>query len=185
MKIEKKLNFDNTYPDWIKNVIIRHLILSDLPQLEWDGEYKHLRQVYLNAYKNRNEGKNILWVADLPSSGVIGQVFIQLNSTRKDLADGSFCAYLYAFRIKPDFRNAGLGTRMLSVVETDLLKRNYEEITLNVAKTNEHAARFYIKLGFEIVGSEPGEWSFRDHDNKLQHVKEPAWKMTKIISNKN
>ncbi|MDO9085629.1 MAG: GNAT family N-acetyltransferase [Anaerolineaceae bacterium] len=183
MKIEKSVRPDSQSQIWINNVIVRHLIFSDLPQLEWDGEYSHLRQVYLNAYKKRNEGKYILWVADLPKSGIIGQVFIQLNSTRKDLADGYFCAYLFAFRIKADFRNAGLGTRMLSVVETDLVKRNYGEITLNVAKTNDIAIRFYNRLGFEIIGSESGEWSFRDQNNKLQHVKEPALKMIKTINN--
>lgn len=167
---------------WMEKVIIRHLIFSDLPQLEWNGEYKHLRQVYLNAYRNRNKGKNVLWVADLPQTGVIGQVFIQLNSVRKDLADGFFSAYLYAFRIKPEFRHAGLGSRIFKVVELDLIKRNFREITLNVSKTNGPAIRLYERLGFEIVGSEPGEWSFRDHENKLQNVVEPAWKMVKSIS---
>lgn len=167
---------------WVDEVIIRHLIFSDLPQLEWNGEYKHLRQVYLNAYKNRNQGKNVLWVADLPRAGIIGQVFIQLNSARKDLADGFFSAYLYAFRIKPEYRNAGLGSRIFMVVENDLVKRNFREITLNVAKVNKPAIRLYERLGFEIVGSEPGEWSFRDHENKLQNVVEPAWKMVKTIS---
>ncbi|PKO07377.1 MAG: hypothetical protein CVU41_01375 [Chloroflexi bacterium HGW-Chloroflexi-3] len=167
---------------WINKVIIRHLIFSDLPQLEWNGEYIHLRQVYLNAYKNRNQGKNVLWVADLPQVGVIGQVFIQLNSVRKDLADGFFSSYLYAFRIKPEFRNAGLGSRIIRVVENDLVKRNFREITLNVAKTNNRAILLYERLGFEIVGSEPGEWSYRDHNNKLQNVIEPAWKMVKSIS---
>ena len=167
---------------WINKVIIRHLIFSDLPQLEWNGEYKHLRQVYLNAYKFRNQGKNVLWVADLPQIGIIGQVFIQLNSVRKDLADGFFSAYLFAFRIKSDYRNAGLGTRVFSVIENDLVKRNFREITLNVAKGNQQAIRLYERLGFEIVGFEPGEWSYRDHDDKLQHVVEPAWKMIKSIS---
>lgn len=177
------IQFNQTYSYlWIEKVIIRHLIFSDLPQLEWNGEYKHLRQVYLNAYKNRNQGKNVLWVADLPLSGVIGQVFIQLNSTRKDLADGFFSAYLYAFRIKPEFRNAGLGSRILNVVEKDLIKRNFREITLNVAKTNIAAIRLYERLGFEIAGSEPGEWSYRDHNNELRNVVEPAWKMIKSIS---
>ncbi len=167
--------------DWIHQVIIRHLIFSDLPHLEWNGEYRHLRQVYLNAYRNRNQGKNVLWVADLPKRGVIGQIFIQLNSSRKDLADGLYSAYLFAFRIKPEYRNSGLGTRLVSVVEKDLLKRNFHEINLNVAKTNESAIRLYERLGFKIVGSDAGEWTFRDHTDKLQHVIEPAWKMVKQI----
>lgn len=168
--------------DWLNHVIIRHLIQADLPQLEWDGEYQHLRKVYGNAYQQRNAGKSVLWVADLPGKGVVGQVFIQLNSVRKDLADGFFCAYLYSFRIKSELRNSGLGTRMLKVVEKDLLKRGFHEITLNVAKTNVAAIRLYQRLGYEISGSEPGEWSFVDHENHIQHVVEPAWKMIKEIS---
>jgi ribosomal protein S18 acetylase RimI-like enzyme len=170
-----------SYPSWIDKVIIRHLIFSDLPHLEWDGEYKHLRNVYHKAYQYKNQGKNVLWVADLPHIGIIGQVFIQLNSMRKDLADGFFSAYLYAFRIKPEYRNAGLGTRMFSIVEEDLIKRKFREITLNVAKTNPDAVRLYNRMGFEIIGSESGEWSYRDDKDKLRHVSEPAWKMVKRL----
>jgi ribosomal protein S18 acetylase RimI-like enzyme len=171
----------NLQNEWLKRVIIRHLTFDDLPHLEWEGEYIHYRQVYLKAYQSRNEGKTVIWVADLPSMGIIGQVFIQLNSIRKDLADGFFCAYLYSFRIKPNYRNAGLGRLMMSVVEKDLCKRNFKEINLNVAKNNLHAIRFYRQNGFEIVDSEPGEWSFRDHNDKIRTVVEPAWKMTKIL----
>lgn len=167
--------------NWIDRVIIRHLIFDDLLQLEWGEEYKHFRQVYLKAYKNRNEGKSLIWVADLPQIGIIGQVFIQLNSARKDLADGFFCAYLYSFRIKPEYRNAGLGTRIMTIVENDLKKRNFRELTLNVAKTNIDGVRLYQKLGYEIVGSETGEWTYRDHNDDLQNIVEPAWKMVKSL----
>ena len=167
--------------NWLDHVIIRHLIYADLPQLEWGDEYKHLRQVYLRAYKSRNEGKNVLWVADLPDQGIIGQVFIQLTAARRDLADGFFCAYLYAFRIKQDYRNSGLGTRMLRIVENDLIKRRFREVSLNVARSNTAAIRMYERNGFEIVGPEPGEWSYYDHENKLRRVVEPAWKMVKSL----
>ena len=70
----------NLQNEWLKRVIIRHLTFDDLPHLEWEGEYIHYRQVYLKAYQSRNEGKTVIWVADLPSMGIIGQVFIQLNS---------------------------------------------------------------------------------------------------------
>lgn len=167
--------------DWINNVNIRHLTFEDLPELEWNGEYKHLRQVYLKAYKSSKEGRSVIWIADLPVQGVIGQVFIQLNAIRKDLADGFSCAYLYSFRIKSPYQNKGLGKRMLDVVEKDLKKRRFQEITLNVAKTNVNAIRFYHKSGFEIVDSEPGEWSYRDHNDQLQREVEPAWKMIKRL----
>jgi ribosomal protein S18 acetylase RimI-like enzyme len=168
-------------PNWLNQINIRYLTFEDLPKLEWNGEYTHLRQVYLKAYKSRKEGKSVIWVADLLEKGVIGQVFVQLNAIRKDLADGFSCAYIYSFRIKSEFRNYGLGKQMLVVVEKDLRKRRFREVTLNVAKTNINAIRFYKNNGFEISGSEPGEWSYRDHNDKLQKIVEPAWKMIKNI----
>ncbi|HSM25989.1 MAG TPA: N-acetyltransferase [Anaerolineaceae bacterium] len=181
MNKEKTQNNQPNQPDWIDHVIIRHLIYEDLPQLEWGDEYMHFRQVYLKAYKNRNEGKSLIWVADLPGEGIIGQVFIQLNSVRKDLADGFYSAYLYSFRIKPEFRNAGLGTTIMSIVENDLKKRKFRELTLNVAKENTDGIRLYQKLGYEIIGSESGEWTYRDHNNNQQNIVEPAWKMVKSL----
>ncbi|PKO18191.1 MAG: hypothetical protein CVU39_01770 [Chloroflexi bacterium HGW-Chloroflexi-10] len=168
---------------WINDIILRHLLQKDLPDLEWEGEYIHLRNVYRNAFEKAKEGKNILWVADLPGTGIIGQLFLQFNSARSDLADGYHRAYLYAFRIRPPYRNAGLGYKMLHTVELDLMNRSFWEISLNVARTNEAAIRFYQKYGFVIDGPESGEWSFRDHNNQLRQVSEPAWRMLKKIDN--
>ncbi len=53
---------------------------------------------------------------------------------------------MYAFRIRPPFRGAGLGTRMMQVMEDDLLHRGYNSITLNVGKTNYTARRLYSRL---------------------------------------
>lgn len=168
-------------PVCIDKVIFRHVLYEDLEELEWDGEYSHLRRVYASAYQRSKEGRNVLWVADHPTAGIIGQVFIQLISSRTDLADGNIRAYLYAFRIRKQYRNMGLGTKMIALVEKDLLRRGFSEITLNVSKENKLAIRLYEKVGFQIEGHESGEWTFRDQYNRLRHVVEPAWKMVKVI----
>ncbi len=166
---------------WIRNVVIRQMQESDLPALEWEGEYTHFRRMYADAFKRQQRGFSILWVADLPGFGIIGQVFIQLICDRHELADGLYRAYLYSFRIKPPFRSAGLGGRMLAVLETDLKQRHYHQITLNVAKTNTRARRMYEAHGFRVVAHEPGCWSYIDHEGNWQHVEEPAWRMEKLI----
>ena len=167
---------------WLSEVNIRPLVRSDLPQLEWDGEFAYLRKVYARAFERVLEGKSIMWVAELPDEGIIGQVFIQYISFRSDLADGINRAYLYAFRIKPAFRNNGLGTLMNNTLETHLLKKKFKEISLIVAKDNSAAIRLYKRLGYEIRGQESGEWSFRDHRNRLRHILEPGWKMVKVLN---
>ncbi len=49
---------------WVELVSFRHLRQIDLPALEWDGEYAHLRRVYAHAFEMTRTGKNCIWVAD-------------------------------------------------------------------------------------------------------------------------
>jgi ribosomal protein S18 acetylase RimI-like enzyme len=166
---------------WFESIVIRLVNMSDLPSLEWNGEYTYLRNVYKNAFERQIKGKNKLWVAEIPQVGLIGQVFVQLISARTDLANGKDRAYLYAFRIKEMFRNRGVGSKILKTVEADLLSHDFKETTLNVARDNLKAIHFYQRHAYKIVSKESGEWSFRDHNDQIQYVVEPAWKMVKRL----
>lgn len=165
----------------VDTVQIRHMEKQDLPALEWDGEFSHYRDVYKEEFLRSLNGESVLWVAETPDVGVIGQVFIQLNAARQELANGLSRAYMYALRIKPPFRNLGLGTRMIKFVEMDLVNRKYCWLTLNVGKTNYAARRLYTRLGYRVVTHEAGCWSYVDDKGITQKVDEPAWRMEKFI----
>jgi ribosomal protein S18 acetylase RimI-like enzyme len=173
--------YKNAAAEWLQKIQIRHMRRSDLPALEWNGEYKHFRRVYADAFQRFEKGSSILWVADMPGTGIIGQVFIQLNCDRPELSDGHCRAYLYSFRIKPNYRGLGLGTRILEIVEDDLRKRGFEYITLNVAKDNPEAQKLYLRHGYRIIAHEPGIWWYPDHRGDWHQVNEPAWRMEKRI----
>ncbi len=166
----------------LDNVVIRQLRKEDLPALEWDGEYRHFRNLYHDAYLKMMKGITVLWVAEHPQDGIIGQVFLQLNCDRPELADGWQRAYLFSFRIKPEYRNQGLGTRILHVLENFLLDLRYTRMTLNVSRENTDAMRLYKRCGFKIVGEEAGIWSYIDDRGVWQTVKEPSWRMEKLLS---
>jgi ribosomal protein S18 acetylase RimI-like enzyme len=168
--------------NWPALATIRHLQRGDLPALEWDGQYSHFRRVYAEAFERSLLGLTVIWVADLPPYGLIAQVFIQLKCQRPELADGGLRAYLYSFRVKPPFQNAGLGTRMMRVVELDLIERGYKMVTLNVAKDNPRARALYERLGYRVVDQDPGIWSYIDHNGRRQTMIEPAWRMEKTLS---
>ncbi len=167
--------------DWVSRVKIRPVVASDLPALEWDGEFSHFRRVYADAFQRMANGKTIMWVADLPGTGIIGQVFIQLTCDRDELADGVHRAYLYSFRIRSAYRQAGLGTRIMQVVEKDLVQRGFEYVTLNVAKANVDAQRLYFRHGYYVVASEAGIWNYPDQYGVWHRVEEPAWRMEKKL----
>jgi ribosomal protein S18 acetylase RimI-like enzyme len=168
-------------PDWLQKIQIRHIRRSDLPALEWDGEYQHFRRVYADAYARSEKGLSILWAAELIGTGIIGQVFIQLTCDRPELGDGRCRAYLYSFRIKPDYRGFGLGTKILAVVEEDLRQRGFEIITLNFAKDNPGAQRLYLRNGYKVIAHEPGIWWYPDDNGDWHQVNEPAWRMEKQL----
>ncbi|MEA5078990.1 MAG: GNAT family N-acetyltransferase [Anaerolineaceae bacterium] len=171
-------SFELDYSD----VVIRLATRADLLPMEWDGEFQHFRNVYANAYARMQKGTNLIWIAEILGTGLIGQVFVQLICDRPELADGWQRAYLYSFRIKPDFRNHGLGSLMVNVIEEFLLSRQYTRLTLNVARDNPDAIRLYKRLGFQIVAEEPGVWSYPDEKNIWHTLREPSWRMEKLLT---
>ena len=164
-------------------VIIRLLEEKDLPALEWGGEFAHFRRVYRNNFKRMQNGRMLIWLAEHRQAGVIGQVFVQLDSKgRSSLADGVNDAYVFSFRVMPEFRGMGIGTLLMQTLEADLVERGFKQVTLFVAIDNAGARRLYQKLGYELMGTDSGRWSYEDQFGQVQKVHEPSFKMSKKLA---
>ena len=160
--------------DYLARLIIRQATQSDLLALEWNGEYTHFRLLYRDIFQSSQHGEAILWVAELPETGIIGQLFVQLFSSRKELADGFQRAYIYGFRMKSEYRGYGLGTYMLKNVEIDLVNRGFQIAVLNVARENEDARLLYERQGYQVVAAEPGQWSYLDENGNRRWMRLPC-----------
>jgi len=165
----------------VEKLHIRPLLKSDLTALEWEGEFKHFRNVFVDLFEKTQKGISKAWVVVNDYDYMIGQVFLQLRSDRLELADGWNRAYLYSFRIRPNYRNIGIGTRMIKILENFLIEKGYTRITLNVARDNLNAIRLYHRLGFKIVAEEPGIWTFPDDMGEWKTIEEPSWRMEKLL----
>ena len=165
----------------MSNILFRQAIYQDLVDLEWEGEYRHYRRLYRDVFDGSLKGEAILWLAIDMDKGLIGQLFVQLKSTRLELADGGSVAYIYGFRVKDKYRSMGLGSRFLIFAESDLIRREFQYANLNVNRNNMAARRFYERMGYVVVGQESGRWSYRDHRDRLIQVNEPAWRMQKKL----
>jgi len=167
---------------WLAEATIRPLAEADLPALEWDGEFTHFRRVYARAYERSRRGHALLWVAARPPGLLLGQLFVLLNSdTDPQVADGCRRAFIHSFRVRPQFRRGGLGSRLIQWAETDLLERGFDWVSLHVARDNEPAIRFYERWGYQRVEHVSGEWSYEDHEGLTRHVVEPGWRMGKHL----
>ena len=160
---------------------IRKATREDLSALEWDGEFTHFRRLFAEAYHYTETGEAAIWVAELPYTGIIGQIFVQMESLNTALADGRTRAYIYGFRVRPAYRGAGVGSRLLQTVEVDLAHRGFRLICLNVARVNQNARRLYERFGYRVVAAEPGVWSYLDEQGRRCQVNEPAWRMEKDL----
>jgi len=161
---------------------IRTIDYEDLTDLEWDGEYTHFRRLYAHAYQQQSKGAAILWAAELPEAGIIGQAFVQLIGSRPELADGIIRAYIYSVRVRTPYRNLGIGSQIMRKAEENLIEQGFLFATLNVSKDNFKARKLYEKLGYAIIADEPGNWSYLDHRGQRRFVHEPAWRMQKKLT---
>ncbi len=164
-----------------EEIFIRPIRESDLPALEWEGEYQHFRRLYAEHYEASKAGTTLIYVAETSTGLMIGQVFLLLDSRNKDVADGRHRAYLFSFRIKPAYRNQGLGSYMLNYVENQLLLRGYIIVRLNVAQDNPKARALYERRGYQVIGLSSGVWQYQDDQGVWQTMREPAWKMIKRL----
>jgi ribosomal protein S18 acetylase RimI-like enzyme len=167
----------------LQQVFIRTAARSDLPAMEWDGELKHFRRLFADAYERVEKGDAGIWIAELPDAGLIGQLFLSLRSGRPELSDGVNRGYIYGVRVRPEYRNCGIGTQLMLAVETDLIQRGFSYATLNVGRDNPNAQRLYERLGYCVVASESGRWSYEDENSIRHDVFEPAWRMEKLLVN--
>jgi ribosomal protein S18 acetylase RimI-like enzyme len=159
---------------------IREATEKDLPSLEWEGEFSHFRLVYRRAMKEARKGRQILLVAD-HKKNIIGQLFILFNTVHADPKPVPYTGYLYSFRVKPEFRNQGIGGALIHQAEEILVERGFHRVLIGVAKINDGARRLYERHDYEIIAEDPGEWSFVDHKNQLRRIAEPTYIMEKFL----
>ncbi len=165
----------------LSDLHIRQVIRDDLPALEWEGEYTHFRRLFAEALQRSEMGEAVLWIAEIKNAGLIGQLFVHLNSQRQELADGIDRAYIYGFRVRAGYRNRGIGTRLLQVAEADLVQRGFQWVVLNVGRDNPAARRLYERSGYRVIGSDPGHWLYIDENGIRREVHEPAFRMEKVL----
>lgn len=167
---------------WLERVKIRQLNEDDLQSLEWDGQFTHYRRLYREIWRSASHGKAVMWGVELEGEGILGQLFVQLDSSRPELADGIQRAYIYGVRVKPDYQRHGLGTLLMKYAEKDLKQRGFLSVTLNVSKENSLARKLYERLGYRITADEPGIWNYRDEEGILHEVCDPSWRMEKSLN---
>lgn len=168
-------------------VTIRPVQEADLPALEWDGQYRRYRRVFQQTFQEVRQGKRLMLVAvaaaaEYSRGEIIGQIFVQLAGSNGLMVDGKQRGYLYALRVKPNWRRRGVGRQLILAGEAELKRRRYRVAVIAAAKNNPAARRLYERLGYRVFSEDPGLWYYTDADGRQQRIEEPAWLLQKRLT---
>ena len=108
-------------------------------------------QVYIKDFGTEKD--DICFVAEV-SDKVVGAVWVRDMMDYGHIADGvpSFAISLYE-----QYRNHGIGTRLMITMLNELREKGYERTSLAVQKAN-YAVKMYKKVGFEICDENEEEY---------------------------
>jgi len=177
-KVERSL--EGSLYDSDEPLRIRFATSEDLKALEWDGEYAHYRRLFQRAIEEAQNGRRILLLAEIGEQ-LVGQIFMQLTTQANFSTEGVSSGYLHAFRVKPLFRNRGVGSQLLHEAEQNLVSRGFLRAVISVGKRNGAARRLYERAGYAMFTEDSGDWSYFDHLGRLREVSEPAFVLEKWL----
>ncbi len=108
-------------------------------------------QVYISNFGKEKD--DICFVAEADGK-VVGAVWVRDMKDYGHTAEGvpSFAISLYK-----EYRNFGIGTRLMETMLCELKDRGYNRTSLAVQKAN-YAVRMYKKVGFEIYDENDEEY---------------------------
>ena len=101
-----------------------------------------LQRTYDDSIKILNHPLKEVYLAVVEDE-IVGFIILQMT--------GSFVGYIQTICIKPDWRNRGIGTRLLKFAEYRIF-RETPNVFMCVSSFNEGAQRLYKRLGYEVVG---------------------------------
>ena len=108
-------------------------------------------QVYIKDFGTQKD--DICFVAEADKK-VVGAVWVRDMNDYGHIEEGvpSFAISLYK-----EYRNLGIGTRLMETMLDELKSRGYKKTSLAVQKAN-YAARMYTKVGFVVVDENDEEY---------------------------
>ena len=108
-------------------------------------------QVYISNFGKEKD--DLCFVAEADGK-VVGAVWVRDMNDYGHIAEGvpSFAISLYK-----EYRNFGIGTRLMETMLCELKDRGYSRTSLAVQKAN-YAVRMYKKVGFEIYDENDEEY---------------------------
>lgn len=146
---------------------VEKLAVHDLYALTQLFDYHDVEQMISKCTHDIQNG--IIDIFVLYYKGVLlGELHVMYESEDENYAVRGRRAYLFAFRVRKEFRNKGYGTHLLKTVLAILKEDGYYEFTVGVEDDNPRAIHMYKSLGFsELVLRKQEEYQGEAYEYNL------------------
>lgn len=101
-----------------------------------------LRRTYDDSIKILSDPSREVHLAAVEGE-IVGFIILQMR--------GAFVGYIQTVAVKPEWRNRGIGSRLLKFAEERIFSES-PNVFMCVSSFNKRAQRLYRKLGYEIIG---------------------------------
>jgi GNAT superfamily N-acetyltransferase len=131
---------------------IRQGKIADFKKLKqkwaWSPENDWQQVAQKEYIKGIEEGTQEFWVIE-NGKEILGEFHVFWNkNSDPEQADGKSRAYLSAFRVHPDHRGKGLGTKLMERVIERIKEKAFNEVTIGAYKHDLEIQKLYEKWGF-------------------------------------
>lgn len=110
---------------------------------------------YINNFGNKKD--DYCLVADFDGK-IVGAVWVRiLSDDIKGYGNIDNETPEFAISLYKQYRNHGIGTKLMNAMIEYLRNKGYEQTSLNVKKEN-YAVRLYKKMGFEVIGEDSEDY---------------------------
>jgi ribosomal-protein-alanine N-acetyltransferase len=148
-------------------IYIRPMHLGDLDSVLYIDRLSFSMPWPESAYRyeiNKNKGA-MLWVAEEihppQEDRVVGMIVVWLILDE---------AHIATLAVHPDFRERGIGSRLLEFALTEALHRGARKARLEVRAGNQIAQSLYEGFGFEVVHRRPRYYRDNNEDALLMNL---------------
>lgn len=156
---------------------IRPATEADLARIEQLFDLWKFRLNNERAFGEHQLGRLLWLVADVggePLGSVWGELYPEHERSGRTM-------HVVAFRVHESIRRKGVGTALLSALESAGVERGRTEATLFVAQDNMAAQELYKKAGFRTVDVRFARWEFQDPAGTSHVITEDQYVMHKML----
>lgn len=155
----------------ISHLSVSDLLLSDLPELSWAGDSRHIENVERQMLADPLNQTLAVRTAD---GTVVAKGYV-------DHADNHTESNIGQLATHPELQSLGIGTLLMHGAESCIKSKEKNVAVLGVEVINVRAKALYERLGYAIRGQEKQGWDAVDEHGDIFYYETEVLIMSKLL----